>query len=86
MVEHSTHNRRVVGSIPTGPTMKIKNLYKFFDCFGLVVFAFLLIDSLAYIFAGVVDWRIILRLLIGIGGLLVDGFLVFVYKEENLGN
>ena len=41
----------------------------------------LLIDSLIYISAGVVDWRVIARLLIGIGGLIVDGFLVFLYKK-----
>ncbi len=63
--------------------MKIKNIYKFFDYFGLVVFLFLLIDSLMYIREGVIDWRIILRLLIGIGGLIVDGFLVFIYKEKD---
>ncbi|MFH0929754.1 MAG: hypothetical protein V1814_00705 [Candidatus Moraniibacteriota bacterium] len=62
--------------------MKIKNLYKFFDNFGLIVFAFLLIDSLVYIQAGAYNWRTIIRLLIGIGGLAVDGFLVFIYKEK----
>ncbi|MFH0929724.1 MAG: hypothetical protein V1814_00540 [Candidatus Moraniibacteriota bacterium] len=62
--------------------MKITNLYKFFDIFGLVVFSFLLIDSLIYIKSGAYDWRTIMRLLIGIGGLAVDGFLVFIYKEK----
>ena len=62
--------------------MKIKNLYKFFDNFGIIVFAFLTIDSIAYISAGMYDWRIILRLIIGVGGLMIDGFLVFFYKEK----
>ena len=62
--------------------MKIKNLYKFFDNFGLIVFAFLLIDSLVYIQVGTYDWRTIVRLFIGVGGLMVDGFLVFFYKEK----
>ena len=67
--------------------MKIKNLYKFFDYFGIIVFAFLIVDSLTYVETGMVDWRVITRLLIGIGGLIVDGFLVFVYKEKNnIGN
>lgn len=82
MVEHSAHNRRVIGSIPIGPNMKIKNIYKFFDYFGLVVFSFLAIDSLMYIREGIVDWRIILRLIIGIGGMVIDGYLVFIYKEK----
>jgi hypothetical protein len=87
VVEHSAHNRRVIGSIPIGPNMKINNLYKFFDYFGLVVFLFLMIDSLMYIKVGMVDWRIILRLIIGIGGIVIggiviDGYLVFIYKEK----
>jgi len=63
--------------------MKINNLYKFFDFFGLPVFLFLLIDSLLYIYSGSLDWRILARLVIGIGGLIIDGFLVFFYKKEN---
>jgi uncharacterized membrane protein len=62
--------------------MKIKNIYKFFDYFGLVVFLFLAIDSLMYIEEEIVDWRIILRLIIGIGGIVIDGYLVFIYKEK----
>ncbi len=58
------------------------NLYKKFDCLGIIVFAFLLIDSLIYLKAGVSDWRVYTRLLIGAGGLLIDGYLVFFYKES----
>lgn len=55
------------------------NLFKFFDYFGIVVFTFLIIDSLVYMYEGDKSWRVLLRLLIGIGGLLVDGYLVFFY-------
>jgi hypothetical protein len=59
------------------------NLYKFFDYFGLPVFTFLTIDSLAYLVAGDGDWRVWVRLLIGFGGILVDGYLVFFHKPQN---
>ena len=58
------------------------NLYKKFDYLGIAVFSFLLIDSLIYLNAGVSDWRVYSRLIIGIGGLLIDGYLVFFYKEN----
>ena len=63
---------------------KPKNLYKFFDYFGVVIFTFLIIDSIIYLNAGIADWRVYTRLLIGISGLLVDGFLVFFYKADKL--
>jgi hypothetical protein len=62
--------------------MKIDNLYKFFDHFGLIVFLFLTVDSLLFMQDGDYGWRVVTRLLIGIGGLVVDGFLVFIYKER----
>jgi hypothetical protein len=56
------------------------NLYKFFDHFGLIVFLFLFIDAVLDIRARKnVTWRTYARVLIGIGGLAVDGFLVFIY-------
>lgn len=61
---------------------KPKNLYKFFDYFGVVIFIFLIIDSVFYFNAGMTDWRVYIRFLIGIGGLSVDGFLVFFYKDK----
>jgi hypothetical protein len=82
LVERHICNVEVAGSNPARSTMKINNLYKFFDYFGIIVFAFLFIDSATSIWAGSNDWRTIIRLLIGIGGLLVDGFLVFIYKEN----
>jgi hypothetical protein len=35
-----------------------------------------------YIRVGAIDWRIVLRLIIGIGGIVIDGYLVFIYKEK----
>lgn len=60
-----------------------KNLYKFFDYFGLPTFTFLTVDSLVYIFDGDVSWRVWVRLFIGVAGILVDGYLVFFHKHEN---
>lgn len=60
---------------------KIVNLYKFFDYFGLIIFTFLLIDAIYDLKKGEKNWRIYLRLSIGILGLLVDSFLVFFYKH-----
>ena len=55
-------------------------LFKFFDYFGLIVFLFILVDAIYDIKQGKKNWRVYLRLLIGLAGLLVDGFLVFFYK------
>ncbi|MBI1960844.1 MAG: hypothetical protein HYS43_01035 [Candidatus Liptonbacteria bacterium] len=57
------------------------NLYKSFDKIGIFVFAFLTVDSLVYLQSGETDWRVWLRLAIGISGLFVDGYLVFFYKK-----
>lgn len=57
------------------------NLYKFFDYFGIVIWTFLIVDSIFYLNAGIIDYRIWLRLLVGICGLVVDGYLVFFYRE-----
>ncbi|MFA5841762.1 MAG: type II secretion system protein [Candidatus Paceibacterota bacterium] len=63
--------------------MKYKaSLYKKFGYLGLATFTFLLVDSLIYIKAGISDWRIYTRLIIGIGGLLIDGYLVFFYRQK----
>lgn len=61
--------------------MKPKNLYAFFDHIGVVVFAFLTIDSLMYITHGDADIRTFIRLSIGIAGIIVDGYLVFLYRH-----
>jgi hypothetical protein len=57
------------------------NLYKFFDYFGLLTFSFLLGDALVDLSLGLSSWRIYTRLIIGVGGLLIDGYLVFFYKK-----
>ena len=59
----------------------MKNLYKAFDHIGVVIWLLLIADSINYIYRGSPDWRVYLRLITGIGGLLVDGYLVFIYKE-----
>ena len=59
------------------------NLYKFFDYFGILVFLFLLWDAIADINSGIVNWRVYTRLIIAIGGIIVDGYLVFFYKDNN---
>lgn len=58
-----------------------KNLYKFFDYFGLPTFTFLAVDSLVYVMDGEVDWRVYVRLFIGVAGFFVDGYLVFFHKQ-----
>jgi len=63
-------------------TKKI-NLYKFFDYFGIIIFLFIFLEAAFYIKLGTANLGDWLRLLIGIGGLLVDGFLVFFYKEKD---
>ena len=61
--------------------MRIKNLYKFFDYLGVVVFPYLAIDSIVYVAHGIADPRVIIRLIIGVGGTMIDGYLVFIYKK-----
>lgn len=60
----------------------MKNLYRFFDNFGILVFLFLIIDSIFYLKAGITDWRVYTRLFIGIIGFLVDSYLVYFYKKR----
>jgi len=62
--------------------MKPKNLYAFFDHIGVVVFAFLHIDSIAYIMQDGGDLRTFIRLGIGIAGVIIDGYLVFFYSKK----
>ena len=61
---------------------KKMNLYKFFDHFGIIIWSFLIIDSIFYLKSGIIDWRVYSRLIVGIGGFLVDGFLVFSYNTK----
>ena len=61
------------------------NWYKFWDHIGVVVWLFLIADSVYYLREGIIDYRVLLRLLAGICGLLIDGYLVFFYKEKSKG-
>lgn len=56
------------------------NLYKFFDHFGIIVFIFLTIDAIYDLNVGRKELRTYIRLLIGVGGFLIDGYLVFFYS------
>ncbi|MEK9183601.1 MAG: hypothetical protein AAB890_00820 [Patescibacteria group bacterium] len=56
------------------------NLYKFFDHFGIIVFIFLAIDSVYDLKTSRKNLRTWIRLIIGIGGFLIDGYLVFFYS------
>jgi len=58
------------------------NLYKAFDHLGILAFLFITIDSIIYMVSGVSDWRVNLRFAVGLAGLLVDVYLVFVYKGD----
>jgi len=58
------------------------NVYRFWDHIGIIVWLFLIIDSLFYINSGIIDYRVWLRLIAGIGGLLIDRYLVFLYKKK----
>ena len=58
------------------------NIYKFFDHFGIILFLILIIDSIFYLKSGIIDWRVYSRLFMGIAGLLVDGYLVFIYRKK----
>jgi len=55
------------------------NLYKFFDYFGLLVFLFIFFDALFAIWKKEGNWRVWIRLFIGVAGILVDGYLVFFH-------
>ena len=53
------------------------NPFKFFDTFGLIVFTFLIIDAIIDLNKKKTrNWRVWIRLIIGILGLLVDTSLV----------
>jgi len=56
---------------------QIPNLYKFFDYFGLPIFAFIFLEALCEILKEKPTWRSYARLVIGFAGIIVDGYLVF---------
>ncbi len=56
------------------------NLYEFFDRFGILVFAFLTGEALYSIIKEENrNWRVFVRLAIGVTGFIVDSYLVFFY-------
>lgn len=62
--------------------MRPTNLYAFFDHIGVVVFAYLSIDSLISIVQDGGDLRTAIRLGIAVAGFIVDGYLVFFYSKK----
>lgn len=56
----------------------LQDLALFFDRFGLIVFLFILFDAVYDIMRSRRSWRVWLRLVIGIAGLVVDGTLVAI--------
>jgi hypothetical protein len=56
------------------------NLFQEFDKLGMVAFGYLLVDALYDLRSpSARTWRTYVRMLIGIGGLFVDSYLVFFY-------
>ncbi len=52
------------------------NLYNYFDTFALIIWAYIFLDALFEYKKGRKDWRVKLRLLIGLGGFIIDLLLV----------
>jgi len=59
------------------------NYFKFFDYFGLIVFTFLIVDSIFYLKDNSKDWRAWVRFIIGCLGLIVD--LSLILTDEIIG-
>lgn len=62
--------------------MANKNLHKLFDYLGFPAFLYLLVDTLLDISKGQSGWKVVIRLIITLLGTLVDGYLIFIYKEK----
>lgn len=65
--------------------MRNRNIHKMFDYLGFPAFLYLFIDALYDIAQDLLGWRVIVRLLIAFAGLLIDGYLIFFYKENKDG-
>ena len=63
--------------------MMAKNIYKQFDYLGVMAFAYLTGDAIVDLAAGETGPRVVLRLMIVLGGLLVDGYLVFFHRDNS---
>ncbi len=62
--------------------MADKNLHKLFDYLGFPAFLYLFIDTLIDISHGQSGWKVVIRLIITLLGTVVDGYLIFIYKEK----
>lgn len=61
---------------------KKTNLYKSFDRLGILAFLFFFVNSTLHLVRGDYAWDIIVSFVVALGGLIVDIYLVFIYKEE----
>jgi len=66
--------------------MANKNLHKLFDYLGFPAFLYLLIDTLLDISHGQSGWKVVIRLIIVLFGTVIDGYLIFIYKEKDKSN
>ena len=60
-----------------------RNIYKTFDYLGFPAFVFLFVDALYDISQGINNWRIWVRLIITFLGMIIDGYLIFLHKDES---
>ena len=63
--------------------MKKINIYKIFDYLGFPVFIFLFADAIYDISLGINTWRVWVRLIICFLGMIIDGYLIFFYREQD---
>lgn len=66
--------------------MANKNLHKLFDYLGFPAFLYLLVDTLLDISHGQFGWKVVIRLVITMLGTIIDGYLIFIYKEKPKSN
>jgi len=59
-----------------------RNIYKTFDYLGLPAFLFLFIDAIYDLSQGNNNWRVWGRIIITFFGMIIDGYLIFIHKEE----
>jgi len=62
--------------------MSKRNIHKLFDYLGFPAFLYLFIDALRDVVAGHTDLRVTIRLLIVGLGMIIDGYLIFIHKEN----
>jgi len=62
--------------------MKSKNIHRLFDYLGFPAFLLLFIDAILDVIQGQNSWRVWTRLIIAFCGMIIDGYLVLIYKEK----